>query len=55
MLITTTGIQTPSALTLGQTVEIKAVHPLVFTESVPGTQTRSSPYSVVSFGIQQMK
>lgn len=55
MLITTVGIQTPSALTLGQIVEIKAIHPLVFTESVPGTGHKPEVAPNQWFQLEYMK
>lgn len=55
MLITTVGIQTPSALTLGQIVEIKAIHPLVFTESVPGTGHKPEVVPNQWFQLEYMK
>lgn len=37
MLITTVDFKTPSALTLGQIAEIKAIHLLAFTENILST------------------
>lgn len=37
MLITSADFKTPSALTLGQISEVKAIHPLAFTENILST------------------
>lgn len=55
MLITTVGIQAPSALTFGQIVEIKAIHPLVFTQSVASTGHKPEVVSNQRFHLEYMK
>lgn len=55
MLITAVGIQTPSALTLGQIVEIKAIHPLVFSQSVPTTGHKPEVVPNQWFRLEYMK